>query len=142
MLLPLLFLFLAFALTLACLFQKVRQNKVLFIVFLSLIGLFSLLSLWRGILFAQDAFKELDKIKVTLATIFLYLTIFSVMGFIIVDKQRKLIPSLLLAGFLAFGVAFLAFAFTYGRTNLDNEKVISSSSSAAEAMLLLLSLKL
>ena len=129
MLLPVLFLALASFALIALQFKAVKQIRYLRIALLFAVLAFFCASFGAGLHFSINEFSELDKAKVILATVFLFLAIASFFGFVLA-KEGRIVPVICLFLFLAFGVAFLVFGFAYGRSNLNNETVISSSSSA------------
>ena len=129
MLLPVLFLVLSVLMLIALQIKRIQQIRIAHIGLFIGIGVFFAASLGFGIRFAINEFIEVEKAKVIWATLFLYFAMASVFGFILF-REKKVLPIVFLCTFLAFGVSFLAFAFAYGRSTLDNETVISSTSSA------------
>lgn len=130
MLLPLLFLALSTLLLILTQIKPLRKNKWVYRILIIGVGAFFLASIPFGIVFSTKEFAELDVAKVVWATLFLFLAIGALFGFVLTRDFHSPFPFACLFSFLLFGVLFLAFAFSYGRSNLDNETVVSSVSSA------------
>ena len=98
------------------------------------VGLF-ISSFIFGMIFAHDAFKGDDMTRITMSVICLYGFAFSLLAFLYTRGMHKAFGISFLSAVLIFGLAFLILAFTYGRVSLDNEEIISSSTSAIRLIL-------
>lgn len=131
MVLPLIFLFLCIALSLVLSFVRyLRQKRLLFCILLGVSLALGIASMVFAFFFVDKAFPTINPVAGKFAVIGLYGAILCLLAFILFKEKKAPIPQLILVAFLLFGVLFLALAFTYGRTNLDNETVVEKSTSA------------